>query len=181
MKRSAGPILSFLCCLFLPVLASAAETQNVHVENFPETQQVKGTVAVDGAVSHIRFDSRNNIVVPISRRTEMTELAFAGTVDAGAFTLVTISLQGEMKGGSFAAGSIGVLLIPDEEPILRAFREGRLIQFAIENACPLKPGDPIHFSAEQVQHRLAFPRYRIYLYNTTNKTAEANLYLALTN
>ena len=95
--------------------------------------------------------------------------------------IMEFGLQGEVKGGSAGAGTVGVLLIPEEEPIVRAFREARRLQFAIECTSTLKAGDPIFFNADQVQQRLTFPRYKVFLYNTTNKTVEANLFLTFTN
>jgi hypothetical protein len=160
--------------------AHSGETLNVHVENLPETQRIKGSVSIDSPISHIKFVKKEAIVVPPSRRTEASEMAHAGIVGADGFTSITLSLQGEVKSGSAGAGTIGVLLIPDEEPILRTFREAKRLQYAIECVSRLNSGDPIYFSAEQVQQRMSFPHYRIYLYNTTNKTVEANLYMTLT-
>ncbi|MHB8844450.1 MAG: hypothetical protein ACYC7L_06830 [Nitrospirota bacterium] len=173
-----------LCAVFIaPVLPAApvysAETQNVHVDNFPETQQIKGSVSIDGPVSHVQFIKKEALLVPPARRAEASEMTYAGTVSAEGFTSITLSLQGEVKSGSAGTGVIGVVLIPDEGPILRAFREAKLVQYAIECVCKLKSVDPIYFSGEQVQQRLSFPRYHIYLYNTTGKTVEANLYMTL--
>jgi len=158
-----------------------AETIDVRVNNFPESQQVKGAVSIDGTTSHARSYKKEGVVVPPARRSEPSELVFAGVVDTDGFTAVTINLQGEVKSGSFTPGSIGVLLIPDEEPVLRALREAKRIQFPIESAARLNSGDSSFFSADQVQQRLAFPRYKIYFYNTLNRTAEANVYFYLSN
>jgi hypothetical protein len=161
--------------------AYAAETLNVRVDNWPETHQVKGSVSIEGPVSHVKFKKKEAIVVPPSRRAEPSEMAHAGSIESDGFTSIILSLQGEVKGGSAGAGTVGVLLIPDEEPIVRAFREARRLQFAIECTSTLKGGDPIYFNADQVQQRLTFPRYKVFLYNTTNKTVEANLFLTFTN
>lgn len=169
----------FISMLFLQF--AQAETLDVRVNNFPETQQVKGAVSIDGTTSHAKSFKKEGIVVPTSRRNEPSELVFAGVVETDGFTSVTINLQGEVKSGSFTPGAIGVLLIPDEEPVLRALREAKRIQFSIESAARLNSGDSSFFNAEQVQQRIAFSRYKIYLYNTTNRTAEANVYLYLSN
>jgi hypothetical protein len=182
MDRSFAYCVVYLVCsctalLIAPSHARSAEPLAVHVDNWPEIHKVKGSVSIDSPISHTKFVKKEAILVPPSRRGEPTEMTGAGTVDADGFTSLTMSLQGEVKGSSAGAGSVGVLLIPDEAPIQRAFREARRIQYAIENSCNLNSGDPIYFSAEQVQQRLSFPRYRIYLYNTTNRSVEANLYL----
>ena len=182
----------FTCCVVLLVSsfmilvlalspALSADVLNVHVDNWPDTHQVKGSVSVDGPISHTKFARKEAIVVPPSRRAEPAEMAQAGWIESGGFTTITLSLQGEVKSGSAGAGTVGVLLIPDEESIVRAFREARRLQFAIECVSNLKSGDPIYFNAEQVQQRLTFPRYKIFLYNTTNKTVEANLFMTYTN
>ena len=183
-RMSVLPVL-FLgllaAALSVPAPAPAADTQPVHVENFPATQDIRGAVSIDGPVSHVRFAKKEAIVVPPSRRGEPAEMAHAGAIESDGFTGVIVSLQGEVKGGSVGTGAVGVLLIPDEEPVLRAFREARRLQFVLECASNMKSGDPVFFNSDQVQHRLTFPRYKMFLYNTTGKTVEANLYLTFTN
>ena len=186
MKRSRKTAAVILYCLSIaPALFSSrvhsAEKLNVHVENLPETQQIRGSVSIDGPVSHVQFMKKEAIVVPPSRRAEPSEMAHAGSIESNGFTTITLSLQGEVKGGSAGAGTVGVLLIPDEEPIVRAFRESRRLQFAIECVSNLKSGDSIFFNADQVNQRLTFPRYKVFLYNTTNKTVESNLFMTFTN
>lgn len=186
MDHSFAYYLRFIVCscialLIFPFHALAAEPLTVHVDNWPDTHQVKGSVSIDGPVSHTKFARKESIVVPPSRRAEPSEMAPAGWIESDGFTTITLSLQGEVKSSSAGAGTVGVLLIPDEEPIVRAFREARRLQFVIECISNLKSGDPIYFNAEQVQQRLTFPRYKIFLYNTTNKTVEANLFMTYTN
>ena len=186
MNRSRRIAAVIVYCLFIiqalfTSRAFSAEKLNVHVDNLPETLQIKGAVSVDGPVSHAHYMKKEAIVVPPSRRAEPSEMARAGSIESNGFTAITLSLQGEVKGGSAGAGTVGVLLIPDEEPIVRAFREARRLQFAIECASNLKNGDPSFFNADQVHQRLTFPRYKVFLYNTTNKTVEANLFMTFTN
>lgn len=73
------------------------------------------------------------------------------------------------------------MLVPDEEPILRIYREEKRVQLSLETAIPLISGASEYFSKQEVPQRIAFSRYRIYLYNTLNRTVEANVYLYLTN
>ncbi len=186
MKKAFITALFLLAFLF-PVFvlqsaqAQSSQTLDVNVKNFPETQQIKGSVSVDGTMSHSKYFKKEGLVVPTSRRNEPRELSFAGTVETEGFTSISVSLQGEIRSDSFVPGIIGVLLIPDEEPILRSLREAKRIQFPIESVARLKSGDPTFFDSEQVQQRIAFPRYRIYLYNTLNRSVEANVYLYLSN
>ena len=108
-------------------------------------------------------------------------MVYAGSIETEGFTSVLISLQGEIRSDVFSAGTIGVILIPDEKAILRTLREAKRIQFPIECKVHTKSGDPIYFESEQVQQRVAFSRYKMYLYNTSNKSVEANVFLYLSN
>jgi hypothetical protein len=174
-------VLLPLAVLLLAASVQAAEPLDVRVKNFPETQRITGSVFVDGVVSHGRSKKFEGLVVQSSRRSELGEVVYAGSVETEGFTSLSISLQGEVKSSNFSAGSVGVLLIPDEEPILRIFREGKQVQFPLEAEVPLKPGNSEYFSGQQDRQRIAFPRYRVYLYNTLNRTVEANVYLYLAN
>jgi hypothetical protein len=64
-----------------------------------------------------------------------------------------------------------------EELILRALKESKQIQFPIEAVCTIKKGDSDYYSCEKSNQQIGFSRYRIYFYNTLNKTAEVNAYL----
>ena len=102
---------------------------DVHVNNFPELQQIKGSVSIEGTT---KFITREGLVVPTSQRAELPEMVYAGTIETDGFTSLLISLQGEMRSEVFSSGTIGVLLIPDEMPILRILRDAKRIQFPIE-------------------------------------------------
>lgn len=151
---------------------------DVRVNNFPETQQVRGSVLIEGTTKYI---TKENVIVPTSRRAELAEMVNAGTVETDGFTSLLISLQGEMRSDVFSSGTIGVLLVPDESAIMRALRDAKRVQFPIECKVRVKSGDPVYFESEQVQQRIAFSRYKVFLYNTMNKSAEANVYLYLSN
>lgn len=175
--------LFFLFPAVIPQFSHAQSSQplDVHVENFPDTQQVKGSVSIEGTTSHSKYIKNEGILVPPSSRNELSELTFAGIVETDGFTSISANVQGEIKSDSFSSGTIGVLLIPDEKPLLRSFREAKRIPFPIETAVAIKGGDPTFFNAEQTQQRVTFPRYRMFLYNTINKSVETNVYLYLSN
>jgi hypothetical protein len=151
-------------------------TGDVHVTNFPDLQQIRGSVSVEGTTKSIK---REGLVVPISRRAELSEMVHAGTIETDGFTSILINLQGEVRSDSFSSGTIGVLLVPDEKPVLRALRDAKRLQFPIECAVQTKSGGPVYFESEQAQQRIAFSRYQLYLYNTSNKSVEANVYFYL--
>ncbi len=145
-------------------LRSQEEIQKVFVTNFPQTQQVAGTVSIDG-------------VGP----KETTRLIQAGTLATDGFTAVVVGLSGQTRARTVHPGTVGVLLIPDEEPVTRAFEEEGLMQFPIEIKTPPVTGASLSFASAQERFTLGFPRYRVFLYNTTDKTATVNVYAYLTN
>ena len=198
MQKSMMTLIFSLFFLFSAIVpqtfqAHASQTADVNVKNFPETQQIKGDVQVNnfpdlqqvrGSVSiegTTKYIKKEGLVVPTSRRTELSEMVYAGTIETDGFTSILISLQGEIRSEAFSSGTTGVLLIPDEKPILRTLRDAKRIQFPIECMVHTKSGDPVFFESEQVQQRIAFSRYQMYLYNTGNKSIEANVYLYLLN
>ena len=183
MFRSLIAVTLPLLVLFLTSVPQSLQAQvsqpsDVRINNFPELQQIKGSVSIEGTTKSI---AKEGLVVPTSQRAELSEMIYAGTIETEGFTSLLISLQGEMRSDVFSSGTIGVVLIPDEKSILRILREAKRIQFPIECKVHTKSGDLIFVESEQVQQRIAFPRYKMYLYNTANKSVEANVYLYLSN
>jgi hypothetical protein len=173
--------LSLLLSAFAPQSSYAApsKTLDVRVTNFPEIQEVKGTVSIEGMTGHSRFIKKEGILVPPSSRNELSELTFSGFVDTDGFTTISANVHGEVKSALFSSGTIGVLLVPDEEPIMLSLRNARRVPFPIENTATIKSGGSSYFDSKPTQQIVAFPRYRIFLYNTINKTVDANVYLYL--
>lgn len=185
MTRAFFGIAAILAAVLLGVLASpgtalSQRLQEVFVTNFPELQQVEGRVEVEGTIRHGTFTERQEVVSPVGRH-ETGNLIFGGTVETDGFTSVVLSLQGEVKDTRFSAGTVGALLIPDEEPVLRALREAGRVQFPLEVEAPVVPEASSYFASEPTEKRVAFPRYRIFFYNTGDRSVDARLYIYLTN
>lgn len=161
----------------------AADTvmQQVHVTNFPETQEVKGKVGVDGTIRHGSFVRREGVIVPPSARSDGANLTTAGLLDSEGFTGAVLSLQGEVRDTLFDAGVVGAVLVPDEGPVLQALREDGRIEFPLEVVANVDPRRGSRFSSEPTIRPIAFPRYRVFLYNASNRSVEANVYVYLTN
>lgn len=176
LNKSINVIVKFITLSLLIIMQPlpAHSGDEVRVNNFPETQQIKGSVSIEGTSKTIK---REGILLSPSRRNELSELLHDIKVETDGYTSVSLYLQGEIKSTTFLSGSIGVLMVPDEEPILRAFKESKQIQFPIEAVCTIKNGDSDYFSCEKSNQQIGFSRYRIYFYNTLNKTAEVNAYL----
>jgi hypothetical protein len=74
-----------------------------------------------------------------------------------------------------------VRLVPDDDAITKAFEEDGQVLFPLELGAPLTQGAYRLTATAQERFTLAFPRYRVRLYNTTDKTVSVNLYAYLTH
>ena len=183
--RAVVPILLIMTLLlaFTPAAPprSQEDVQRVFITNFPQTQQVTGMVAIDGVVRHATVQHLKDLLVAPVGPKETTRLLPAGTLTTDGFTSVVLSLNGQTKGRALRAGSVGALLIPDEETVTRAFEEEGLFQFPMEIKASSVPGASLYFASEPRRFTVGFPRYRVLLYNTTDKTVNVSLHAYLTN
>ena len=160
---------------------SQDEIQRTFVTNFPQTQQVAGVVSIDGVTRHASMQRLKEVQVPPVAPKETTRLIQAGTLATDGFTAIVLGLSGQTRARTVRSGTVGALLIPDEEAVTRAFEEEGLMHFPIEIKSSPVTGGSLSFASAQERHTLGFPRYRVFLYNTTDKTATVNLYAYLTN
>ena len=163
MARTMRTRLLLMCLMTLIIITisplnQTAQSSEVRVTNFPDTQKIKGAVTVDGSAKSLK---RESILLPPSRRTELNELFHAGKIETEGYTHVSIYLQGEIKSSTFLSGNIGLFLIPDEEPIFKTFKETKQIQFPIEIACTISSGDSEFFNCSSNNQLIGFARYRI--------------------
>ena len=173
--------LAFLFVLFLIGAAPADEIQKVFVTNFPSVQRVSGTVSVEGTIRHAVARQFKEIVVPPVQPSEVSRLIPAGILEVDGFTSVVLAMNGQAKGKPLKPGAVGAILLPDEESVSRLFEEEGKAQFSLEirtaafsAASPYSASDPQRFL-------VAFPRYRIWLYNTSDASISTNLFAYLTN
>ena len=161
--------------------ATQEEVQDVRVTNFPGTQHVNGSVSVEGPVHQAALSAINDIEVPaLLRPTDIRHLVPAGAITTDGFVAVVLSLTGQVKGNLTRPGEVGAILVPDVEPILDVLDEKGLFQFTLEVKAPSLPGLP-YFHSDQPRFIVGFPRYRLLLYNTTERTVNVNLYAYLTS
>jgi hypothetical protein len=180
----AGLILSSAVLLLVtlsPVGAQGDEVQRVRVTNFPELQQVGGRVAVEGPVRHATLQRVKEILVPPVEPKETGRLIDGGGLSMDGFTSVVLSLNGQAKGKILRSGVVGAIIVPDEETVIRAFEEEGQPQFALEVIASLHAGTPGSFASAPSRLTVGFPRYRLRLYNTSDKTVTVNLFAYLTN
>ena len=183
MRRFSLILVLFFVAAFLWPGGEVVSQQvrEVWIANFPESQQVEGAVSITDPVPAAKLFQREGVVVPPVDRHETTALVRGGTVEVLGFTEVVLSLQGEVRGAQPRDGEAGALLIPDEGPVLRAFNENSRLQFPLEAVAEITSREAPWMASEATTLPIAFPRYRIYFYNTSNRTVELNLYGYLKN
>ncbi len=175
-------LVAILALLWPAERILAQETaQSVTVTNFPRVQKVGGEVAVEGTVRHATMVRKLEVVVPAgSPREAPAKFVDGGSVTTDGFTAALLSLQGELRGTLGEAGTVGAVLVPAEKALLTALEQSGQIFFPLEVSASLTHPKTDLFSA-QSHLAVAFPNYRIYFYNSTDKSAEVNLYVYLTN
>ena len=150
----------------------------VFVTNFPEVQEIAGEVKLASPIPHSDLVAFDAVEVTTVGRDEATGLISGGLLEADGFTSVVLSLAGEVKGSVPRTASLGVILIPDESFVAAAFREGSYL-FPIEVEADIPANSPPYVDAKPARQQLAFPRYRVYFYNTGSRTVRAQLYAML--
>lgn len=149
------------------------QMREVFVRNFPQTQQVIGNITIKEPIPTTKVFTVTEVVSPI-KREETVHLIDGGIVEAAGFTTLTLSIYGWMKSGTFQAGEVGVMLIPDEEAFARAFDEASELLMPIEVTAAVSPNTTGYF-ASQASFDVGFERYRVLLYNSSSKSAEASV------
>lgn len=157
------------------------EVVPVAVTNFPETVRVEGRVVVDGPIQGTRLVSLAETVVAPTRKEDTTRLVPAGTVETSGFAAAVVSLLVETKAPPSRPGEVGAVLLPDDEFVLRAFQEKGVFLLAEEvAAAPPSPASP-YFAARPVRFTVAYPRYRVLLYNAGDRSVSVTVHVYLTN
>lgn len=178
-----------LFALLSPVLLLAGSTgrsgdgsdaQPVIVTNFPETQKVSGIVSLERPAPTTRLVTTKALVAP-GGPSDVDDLTDAGSVDCSGFAYVTLSLAVTVQGSIAGPGKVGAILVPDQSDILAALRSAGVVQFPISLEAPVAPSTSGVHQSSSLTTRLAFPRYRVFFYNTTPRTSEATLYAYLGN
>ena len=113
-------------------------------------------------------------VTPVNR-ADTERLIEVGVLDTDGFSEMVLSLGGEFKEAVPGKGRVGALLVPDVDAFNFLMRNEGKILFPLEVQAQASGGDAI-FVSEQMTVRIAFPRYRVYMYNETSSGAVASLY-----
>ena len=180
-----GVLAVVAACIAVAVPAQAprdaGEIVPVTVTNFPPTFKVEGSVSVRGPIQDTSLQSLGDVIVPPVRREDTNHYVEAGTVTTDGFSYAVVSLLGELKGQPQRPGDIGVILVPEEERVQRAFAEkGQLLLAEEAKATPALGGSP-YFAAKPVRFAVAYPNYRVYVYNACDKSASVTVHIYLTD
>lgn len=120
--------------------------------------------------------SFEDVVTPPVERHQTEQVIDAGVIETDGFSHLVLCIGGAMKSRPTKAGKIGVVLVPDIYPFDEVLkREGRFV-FPIEATADVAPDDFELFESEQVRMPVAFPRYRAYVYNSTDAAAGVWIY-----
>jgi hypothetical protein len=115
-------------------------------------------------------------LAPVARENT-TQLVEAGTIQTDGFAELVFSFGGEFKEAVPTSGRVGAILVPDHavfDYLLR--QEGRIV-FPLEVVVPITAGTGPIFVSEQIVANVAFPAYRIFLYNETSSGANVSLFV----
>jgi hypothetical protein len=157
----------------------AREILDVRVRNWPDVQNVRGRVAIEGAIRQAEEVAFEELLVTPVARESTSRLVEAGVVEAAGYASVAVSVVGEISGEALQSGQLGVVLVPETKRVLRAFREDGLFLFPLEVTAPVRGGQQVYAAGGTARFELAFPRYRVFLYNTSDKAIRVDLHLYL--
>ncbi len=158
----------------------SGQPDEVFVTNFPAEQKITGTVTVVAPIPMTRLETLRAQVAPAGANDSI-DWTDAGTLDATGYASVTLSLGGYVQGRIGTSGAVGAVLIPDQPDAAAALHDYNVQQFPLSVVAPVLPTEAAIFQSPQTTVRLGFPRYRVYLYNSTPRTSQVALYAYLNN
>ena len=144
---------------------------------------MKGEVKVKGdLMPRCRQVLFQNLNVTPAGRLDTARLTYAGILEADGFPAMTLTLLGKCMAPVPVPGSIGAILVPDNNWAKQALDKEDIFLAGAEVATKVSPGQDrtkTYFSTPSKAFPVGFPRYRVYLYNTTDRTATADLSIYL--
>ncbi len=147
----------------------------VRVTNFPDLQEVTGTVRVEALESFgslVTLEATNVSPVP---RSATTRLIDGGVIETDGYSHVVLSLFGEVRGELTRPGTLGAILIPDTETSEKLLKTKSVFLFPVEVAAALTPDGQSVFQSNQIRVVVGFPSYRVLFWNSTDRTVVTTL------
>ena len=148
------------------------------VVNLENPHPIVGNVAVPAPIPHSDMAAMVDVVVAPAGRTQTSLWTEVGSITTEGFTSAVLSLHGQLRGSTGGGGVVAVVLVPEEENILRALAEGE-VHLELEATADPVQGDTMYFSGSRAALPIAFPEYRVFLYNTTDRSASVDVYAYL--
>lgn len=157
------------------------EQRSVYVSNLENPHPIEGRVGIKGTVHHSKFERFPDLTISPAQRHETTQFTEVGTLETDGFTGMTLSVHAQIKDNVFTDGEIGVVLLPEEDSIVRSFQFDGEIHLSLEAKAPAAMSEGSYASGSEANLRVGFPQYRVLLYNTTGRAAAVNVWAYLTN
>ncbi len=179
MREATLSLAAFLG-LGSAALVGYQELTRSFVVNLKDPHPVEGTVEVGAPIPHSTTQDLAEVVVAPARREEPSLWTEAALLDTAGFTSLVLSLHGQFRGNPSSPGAVGLVLVPEEENVLRALAEGE-VHLSLEAEVGPVPDGRLYFSGSRAGLAVAFPRYRVFLYNTTDRSAAVNVFAYLTH
>lgn len=111
------------------------------------------------------------------QRNDVTQLIDGGSITTDGFSELVFSFGGEFKEGIPASGTLGAILLPDEELVEYLLRNEGHFVFPLEVKFDVQGLNSHVFLSEQQTAKIGFPRYRVYFYNGTHSAATVSLFV----
>ena len=156
----------------------AQELTQTFVVNLENPHPIVGDVAVSSPIPHSDMAAMVDVVVAPAERTQTSLWTEVGSITTEGFTSAVLSLHGQLRGSTSGGGVVAVVLVPEEENILRALAEGE-VHLELEATADPVQGDTMYFSGSRAALPIAFPEYRVFLYNTPDRSASVDVYAYL--
>jgi hypothetical protein len=172
--------VGMLCTAALSAPISSAQDGPITISNFPDVQDVSGQIEVTEPIPSNEMVRFTDTTVTTVKRHQTNRLIEAGILETGPFTAISLSLGGFVEGAQSEPATIGAVLVPDEDFVLEALKEGVYL-FPIEVTMNIPQESLPYVGTQSETHRLTFPRYRVYFYNTSQRTVKTQLYALLVN
>jgi hypothetical protein len=156
-----------LTCLFW---ANNCFADGVYVTNFPEKQITQDVNSIPSTV----LNKIENIDIGTFTYLEVMDLSKKYLLDTGGYTKATVSMFGFPKAFDFKDCRVGVVLLPNEDAIWKAWQEDRVMILSSEVSTKVTAKDK--YFQGQIEIDLHFPSYMIGFYNTCSTNVEISIY-----
>lgn len=176
-----------LAAMLFALAAAAEAADEVTVVNLPRVQEVRGSVTLSDparvtgrtdATRFVAFEDRD--VPPIVGTASPRDYQLIGTIRAEGYASVLLSIATWVPAGAADGGNLGVMLLPDYAFAKDALDRDGAALLPLRVEIPIARASAGHaVAATSERLLLSFPRWRVYLYNTSASTLKASAYVMM--